>query len=621
MSGIFGILDSRHKTPITQLLAHMGSAMSHRDWYVVETCTDENAGVGLGRIGIGIFNREHQPLYSEDGTLEVFFRGELYETTQSRQALLEKGYQLRDDSDSELVLRLYQDRGDQFIHHIEGAFGLAIWNSAQHELTIANDRAGLYPLLYAHYDGKFVFAPELKGILCDPAFRKELDLVALAEYIRFQHLLGDKTFFTGLALLPNASILHYDLQSDTLAIRPYWSLAQLPQLEPTLTFEEAVEEAGRLLKAAVHRLSHGSYRLGVYLSGGMDSRVILGLIDPDRCPVTTVTYGQPNCRDMLYARQIARAAGARHYAYEFPDGQWVPEFAGLHLELTEGFHSWIHAHGISILNQVRPLLDVNLTGLHGAELNWDNASLYEAQDDLAFACRLFEQLVQHTTWPSLNDAEERLLFSPRLAPHMRGLAFDSLRSETAKCNSLPYWQQAAFWSCNTDRRLYQYYTVFHRSHVEQRFPFYDYRYFEFIHALPPAMLFERKLRRAVISRMTPTLASIPYDRDELPITRDGLPRAVAKLAHQGKKYIGRHIGSSVDRPILDADYENWLRAELRAWGENLLLGKQMLQRDLFDPQFLESLWRRHQSGLEANFIGKIAPLMTLEMLLRRFYDA
>jgi asparagine synthetase B (glutamine-hydrolysing) len=204
---------------------------------------------------------------------------------------------------------------------------------------------------------------------------------------------------------------------------------------------------------------------------------------------------------------------------------------------------------------------------------------------------------------------------------MRGLAFESLRSEITKSNSLPTRQRAALWSCNTDRRLYQYYTVFHRSHVEQRFPFYNYRYLEFIHALPPAMLFERKLRRAVISKMTPTLASIPYDRDELPVTRDGLPRAVAKLAHQGKNYIGRRMGLSMNRPTLNADYENWLRAELRAWGENLLLGKQSLERDLFDPQFLGSLWRRHQSGLEANFIGKIAPLMTLEMLLRRFYDA
>jgi len=622
VSGIFGVLDSRHQLPVERVLADMGRAMTHREWYVVETCADEGTGMGLGRIGIGIFNRERQPLQSEDGNLLVFLSGELSNAPQLRSELMARGCHLRDDSHPELALRLYQDRGARFFQDLEGAFVLAIWHRHSQELIVVNDRAGLYPLFYAHANGRLLLAPEMKAIFCDPDFRKELDLTALAEYIRFQHLLGDKTFFQNLKLLSNASHLHYDLKTDTLTLRPYWDFSQIPTLPATLTFEEAADEAGRLLQAAVDRLTEGCYRLGVYLSAGLDSRVILGMLGRDKLPVTAITYGLPGSRDVVYAQQLARSLpGVEHHYFGFSDGRWVEKFADFHLALTEGFHSWIHAHGISILDQVRSLIEVNLTGLHGAEINWEDTALYQAPDDMAFTARLFQLLSQDTTWPSLTEAEESLLFAPQVARHMQGLAFDSLRAELARHRHLSYERRAAHFSCSTDRRLYQYYTVFHMSHVEQRFPFYDYRYFEFIHALPPQMLYQRKLRRAIIRRRMPALARIPYDKDNLPISAEGTPRLLMELVRRGKAYVnacGLRLFS--EYAPLNADYEGWLRHELRDWGEQLLLGERTLERGLFNPGFLRSLWQRHQSGLEVNIIGKLAPLMTYEMMLRRFCD-
>ncbi|UCE48050.1 MAG: hypothetical protein JSW47_20935, partial [Phycisphaerales bacterium] len=229
MSGVFGVVDSERNPGIDQLCAHMGAEMSHREWYVIETHCDERAGVGLGRIGIGIFNQERQPVCSKDQNLMVFLSGEFYNTAELRRDLKAKGHCFQDDSDIELLLRLYEARGEQFIHGLEGAFVLAIWNRSQRELIIANDRFGLYPLYYAHYDSKLVFAPEMKGILCDPDFRQELNMTALAEYMRFQHLLGDKTFFEGLNLLPNATLLRYNTQTDHLAVEPYWDFSRIPE--------------------------------------------------------------------------------------------------------------------------------------------------------------------------------------------------------------------------------------------------------------------------------------------------------------------------------------------------------------------------------------------------------
>jgi len=135
------------------------------------------------------------------------------------------------------------------------------------------------------------------------------------------------------------------------------------------------------------------------------------------------------------------------------------------------------------------------------------------------------------------------------------------------------------------------------------------------------MVFDRRLRRAVISRFSPSLARIPNDKDDLPLIDDrafqvmyeGLQRLVRAFNHHIIAIFPEHAR-------LYADYETWLCNELRSWAENILFDGRTLQRGLFNPEFLNSVWRRCLSGLEVNLIGKIAPLMTYEMLLRRFFD-
>ncbi|MEW6404806.1 MAG: asparagine synthase-related protein [Chloroflexota bacterium] len=622
MSGVFGVVDTKGDSRVGKLLCQMGKVMSHHEWFVIDTYSDENIGAGIGRIGIGVFNREKQPVCSEDGNLVICLSGELYHTLELRRELETKGYSFRDDTDVELVLRLYQYKQERFICDLEGAFVLAIWDRRHQTVTIANDRFGLYPTYFAYYKRKLVFAPEMKGILCNTDFSKNIDMTALAEYVRFQTLLGDKTFFEGLHLLPNASILQYSLATDHLTIRSYWDWSHIPQLPSTPCFDEAVDEAGRLLQRAVEKLTKGPHRLGVYLSAGMDSRLILGLIPQDKFPVDTITYGHPRSRDVIYGQKLAKKTPANHHSFELSDGRWVLTYAGYHLELTEGFHSWIHAHGISVLGQIRPIIDVNLTGFGGGAIDWEHPATLHAGDDLAFLHNAFYLLSQETTWPSIDDIEEGMLFTPKIRSAMRGLAFESLCSELSKYEHLPYSQRAVcFARLNPVRRLFQYFTVFNRSHVEQRYPFYDYQYLDFVYALPPEMLFKRKLRRAVIRKFAGSLARVPYDKDDLPITGSEMSRMLAKLLQKGKSFVNGHlVGIFPEYLPLYADYESWLRTELREWGEKILLGKRTQERGIFDPGFVKSLWKRHLSGLDIWNIGKIAPLMTYEMMLRRYYD-
>jgi asparagine synthase (glutamine-hydrolysing) len=406
-------------------------------------------------------------------------------------------------------------------------------------------------------------------------------------------------------------------------VKPYWTFDDIPY-RPETGFEEAAQEAGRLLRRAVKRLSGDVYRPGVYLSGGLDSRTILGVVE--RRPVVSLTYGIRNCRDVYYARHIAKAVGSDHHWFDLSNGEWVKEHVELHLNLTEGFHSWIHAHGISTLRQARQLIDVNLTGWDGGTVmgHEDNVEPLQilAVDDAALLTRLFYLFNQKYTWPSITEAEEALLYREPIRSKVRGLAFESFRAELSSyLDYRPDVRGEYFYIRNHCCRLTQSLVVFTRSHIEVRFPFFDYDLFDFLYSVPSPLRGHRAMYRAVIRRETPRLAYIPYDHDEfLPMPRT-LIRGLHALGVKLRRRFNTHIWPVFpERHTLYADYENYLRGELRSWAEGILFDRRTVERGIFDPAFLRTLMDRHLCGFEQWTIGKIAPIITYEMMLRRLYD-
>jgi len=623
MSGVFGFVDVKEHAQHEVILKKMSDLLSHRQWFKSRFFADKEKGVYLADIGIGVFNIITPPCSSEDSKIHIFLTGELYETNDVKKALQARGYHFRNDTDTELVLRLYQADGFNFIHKLQGVFLVLIYDKSRGELILANDRFGLYPLYYSHRDGTFVFGPEVKAILAHNDFLPVLDPVAMAEYFRFQFLLGDKTFFQDIKLLPNAALLRFNISENKLHIDRYWDFSEIHQSPDQLFFDDVVEEASRLLKRSIDRLTQENRRYGVYLSGGLDSRVILGMMARKTKPIA-ITYGLPYSRDMILAEKIAKKLHLVHHRYSYDNGCWVLQYHPLHLALTEGFHSWIHSHGISILDDVHFLMDVNLTGFGGGltYVDWEDEVLFHSTDEVTFVCRLFNLLGTKTTWLSLDEAEEKMLYNPKIRREMLGLAYDSFCQELKPFEHLSYSQRAAYFAlCNPDRRLFQYFTVFHRAFIEQRFPFYDYDYFNFVYSLPPSMNIKRKLRRAVIRKTMPELAKIPYDKDMLPISGNSFSQNLSTLLKKGKSYVNRNISPIFkDYAPLHSDYESWLRCDLRTWAEELLFSDRTLERGIINREFLHSIWNRLLSGLEPNIIGKLAPIMTYELMLRQYYD-
>jgi asparagine synthase (glutamine-hydrolysing) len=172
-------------------------------------------------------------------------------------------------------------------------------------------------------------------------------------------------------------------------------------------------------------------------------------------------------------------------------------------------------------------------------------------------------------------------------------------------------------------RLTHYYAVFYRSAIEVRYPFLDYAFFDFVCSLPPEIRLGsgERLYRELLSRDLPELTRIPIDKDECLPTNRRWVRAAHAAGQRVKRAINRHVHPVFpQRETLYADYEGYLRTDLREWAQDLLFGPRSLERGIFSRQYVESIWKRHQSGRELHTIGKIAPLMSYEMMLRRLYD-
>lgn len=632
MSGVFGLVTP----PIADQLEHqslmqtMGRVLRHRLWHQIETSWDNQAGAGLGRVGIGVFNRQSQPVASEDGSVRLVLAGELRDPTALRRNLERTGSCLRDTSDAELALRLYERYGIDFVTRLEGAFVIAIWDRNTRTAYLCNDRFGRYPTFYTRSDRGLIFAPELKALLCVPYVRRELDMDALAEYMRFQRLLGEKTFFVGLSLLPHASILSYDQRAGALTIRPYWSFGEITSVRAHL--EEAVEEGRRLLRESVRESVSGPYRVSVYLSGGKDSRLIAGLAVRYGGSIHTATFGAPDCRDVYYAARIARKLGTIHHYFPYRNGHWVLEHVDDHMELTEGLHSWVHLHGIDTLRPMREHADLQLTGFCGDHLFQDLSRNVEREgaDNMrrwsrqTFVSKLYGIYCQRLSWPGLEEGEAARLFATPIRATMQGRAFDSLeRAAQPFLEYDPLKGYDYFKYVNHTLRLIHNYVTFYRSSLEVRYPFLTYAIFDFACGLDPKVRYSatNRLYSCIISRELPELALIASDKQERLVTENRLLYSAHALARRAKSGVNRFIAPLFPRrATLYADYEEYLRNDLRAWGEQILFDERTVDRGIFDPDTVRALWNRHMDGNEVHTIGKIAPLISYELMLRRLYD-
>ena len=528
---------------------------------------------------------------------------------------------------ADAAIEAYCRDGVAGITSLRGEFTAAVVDLDEGCCHVVTDRCALYPHFIAVAGGWLVFAPEMRALLEVPAIPRRLDRVALAQYLRFQQILGTRTWLEDVEALGPASVVSVDFVTRRRTSRRYWDWSAIVPGRH-LDVREAADESLARLQRAVDLRSGSPSRTGIFLSGGLDGRLLLACV-ADRRPTTTLTFGAPECRDVAFAERIARRAGTDHHWFPLVGGAWVLEHAGRHLALTEGMHGWLHMHGITMLGEASRLVDANLTGWEGGLVfrrrfagNRLDLGLAGAKGATEAGLRLFEAFCHQITWPGLTDDDAALLVSSSPLGRLDGLARDSFLAEWDAVRHYPPGRRGEYFYLDHHvLRSTRSMVVVARSALNVHCPYFDDELVTFMYGLPDEMRSDPNLVRFVLTTRMPRLARIPYEADlRLPHSGALLRESHAVLS-RAVGWMGRHVTRARrNRPRLYADYEEYLRTDLREWADGLLFGKQAEARGLFNARAVRRLWDRHLIGRQLWTIGSIAPLMTIEQVCRYLID-
>lgn len=623
-------IDGETLTRMTDVLAHRGP--DDRGCYTSHVARQalpgEVAGVALGfrRLSIIDLACGNQPISNEDGSIWLVFNGEIYNYRTLRKRLEGSGHQFRTAGDTETLVHLYEDEGTEFLRHVEGMFALALWDARRRQLVLARDRLGKKPLVYRLEPDRLLFASELKSLLEVPGAPREIDPSALDEYLAYQYVPYPNTIFRGIRKLPPGHLAVY--RDRQLRIEAYWKPDFAREVERPAADYRA--ELRQTLTAAVEKRLQSDVPLGAFLSGGVDSSIVVGLMSRlAKQPVRTFSIGFPVAEfdETSYARQVAGQLGTIHQEFQVrPDALAILPKLVWHYDEPFGDSSAVPTFYVSQLT--RQHVTVALTGDGGDEL---------------FAGYPRYRAVQLGTW------FDRL--PGGLARLIAGDFWQRLPSGTRQKSRLRQFKRLiGALGRPAERRYFDWVSTFNEP---RRAELYDEA---FIAQLPDsdpfdflAAAFARTRGRDAVTAagLADLLTYLPCDlmtkvdiasmANSLECRQPFLDHHVVELAAampprlkyrygRGKRILTETFGDLLPRSIrrrakmgFGVPLGHWFRHELKDFAHDVLLDPRSLDRGYFRPEAVRNLLADHQAG-RYDHSYRLWSLLVLELWQREWVD-
>lgn len=316
MCGIAGVLNLNGSRPISEdLLLRMLAVIRHRGPDESGAYFDSYVSLGQVRLSIIGINSGTPPITNENNSVWIVYNGEMFNFVELKEELLKKGHRFVTETDTEVVLHLYEEFGPGGLEKINGEFAFAIWDSNKKELFLARDRVGIRPLYYCRGGNEFLFASEIKSIFMDPKIDRAIDLRALDQIFTFWTTLTSKTIFKNIFEVPPG---HYLIIKDgSIKQIPFWNIPYVPQQEIlNITLEEAKEELKHLLQDAVRIRLRADVPVGAYASGGIDSSITTALISKNfnnRLKTFSIGFQSDKFDESSYQKELNDYLSTDHY--------------------------------------------------------------------------------------------------------------------------------------------------------------------------------------------------------------------------------------------------------------------------------------------------------------------
>jgi asparagine synthase (glutamine-hydrolysing) len=590
-------------------------------------------GLAFRRLSIVDLSGGHQPMTNEDGTIWIVFNGEIYNHRELRPTLEAKGHRYANNSDTETILHLYEEFGEDCVKHLRGMFGFAIWDITRRRLFCARDRLGIKPFYYSLANGCFAFASEVKALLAAPAIHASLNRNALPEFLALGYISSEETMFDGIRKLMPGHRLTLDLDgSKEPRIERYWDLDIRPA-EESYTEAQYIEQFRALFEETVRLHLMSDVPLGVFLSGGLDSSSIAAVmaeLRKDRIQTFSVGYAEDQYSELPYARIVAKHIGAEYNEVILGPKEFFSSLPSLiwHEDEPIVWPSSVALHFVSRLasEKVKVVLSgeggdeifagylkyrMTLWNLQGGSYYWRLApGALQSMARKALSSDIlpdfFQRKLRHTFLYYPNQFEQIYfdnfysVFPQQQQPQMlTPQTAEELRHSNAYANSMQFLLPESDGRTLLDRLLYLDIKTYlvellmkqdqmsMSTSLESRVPFLDHKVVEFAMGIPTTlkvrnMSGKHLLRQAMVGR---------------------LPN---EILYRNKKGFPTPI-----RP--------WLRNQLFSELSAILTDGRLAERNIVRPEFVRSLLEAHRRGSSQATEG-CWRLLNFELWCRIFLD-
>ena len=626
MCGIAGFVDAAARQPFGPARLDAEFTLVHRMCEVIRhrgpddegIHVEPGVGLGMRRLSIIDLAGGRQPIHNETSTVWVVFNGEIYNYQALRAELEARGHRFATSSDTESIVHAYEEWGEAAFARLRGMFGIALWDQEARTLLLARDRAGQKPLHYAERGGRLYFGSEIKSLLAAGAVEPKLDLAALDHYLAFLYTPRDASIFDGVRKLPPGHFLRWrDGRADVVR---YWEIAA----EETFTGTEAdaTEQLRGVLRDAVASHMMSDVPLGAFLSGGVDSSAVVGMMaQASARPVKTFSIGfdDPAFDELEHARTVARHFGTDHHEFVVkPDGLSILDDLISHFDEPFADSSAIPTWYVSEI--ARRHVTVVLSGDGGDELfgGYDRYLPHPRVARFDQARLPGGRTAAALLWPLLPHGTRGKNFLRHVAKDAAGRYLDSITLFQPDERAALYADGArAAVTARSEETLWRHFDRFAALPHDSRMMRFDFETY-----LPEDVLtkVDRMSMAHSIESRVPLLDNVVIDFAAT------LP-ARFKIQHGRRK----HVLKEALRPLLPAGILDrrkqgfgvplgtWFRGGLTDLFADVLDSPRARQRGYFEPAFVSRLVKEHLAG-QRDHTHRLWQLTVFELWHRQYLD-
>lgn len=623
-----GICGYYNNTPdsgliIERSVREMCALMVHRGPDEEGIYVSGSIGLGHRRLSIIDLSSGQQPLSNEDGSIWIVFNGEIYNYREIREELLKKGHQFKTHSDTEVIVHLYEEYGEDLFAKLNGMFAIGLWDGIKKKLIVARDRFGKKPLYYCYKGNIFIFSSELKAILANPSIAREIDPESVSNYLSFLYIPPPKTIFRGINKLEPATYLVY--QDEEVFKKRYWEPSFGSSTE--MTRKSATEQFHGLLQDAVRIRLESEVPLGAFLSGGIDSSTVVAVMANilDR-PVNTTSIGfrEVKFNELPYAGEVSRRYATKHNEYVLePD--FIRDLARIIYHLDEPFGDSSALPTYLLCKMARRNVTVALSGDGGDE----NFAGYDRYLSALTEERIREQVPSFLL--NLISSGLRGICSPYLRGYARTENL-TLELPRAACNTFFCFDDelkkdlftATFKGKLGDHSSLEIMDGYFKR-AEGLDPLSRLQYVDLVSYLPEDIL--TKVDRMSMAHSLEVRAPLlDYRLVEFAGT---LPAKWKIQNGLGKAFLREAVAGMIPEKVMNRSkmgfgvpVGSWFRGKLQRLMEAVLFDKRTIERGYFEPGFLRDLWARHLKGpaWQIDLSQHLWVLLVLELWHRLFID-